>query len=72
MASDASGPTRDRSRQFRFQGSTDPYPGGEMLSGSGSNVDSDLTFKSFVADPILLDGFESSDTSEWTTTVPPV
>jgi hypothetical protein len=57
--------------RFMFQGSTDPYPGGEMLSNSGSNVDSDLAFKTFVADPIFRDGFELGDTSEWTTTVPP-
>jgi len=57
--------------RFKFQGSTDPYPGGEMLSNSGSNVDSDLAFKTFVVDPIFRDGFELGDTSEWTATVPP-
>lgn len=57
--------------RFWFSDSSDPYPGGEMLTGSGSNDDLDLTFKTFVADPLLLDGFESGNTSEWSATIPP-
>jgi len=57
--------------RFRFQGSIDPYPGGEMLTSTGSNVDSDLAFKTFVADPVFLNGFESGNTVEWSMTVPP-
>jgi hypothetical protein len=57
-----------RGYKFRFK-SSDPYPDGEMLSMSGSNASSDLTFKTFVAIPIFHDGFENG-LGSWSLAVP--
>jgi len=47
---------------------TDNYPNGERISISGADPDNDLMFKTFVAQPLFSNGFESGDTSAWSGT----
>ena len=49
---------------------TENYPNGERLAGSGTDPDADLMFKTFIARPVFADGFESNNTSAWSTTQP--
>ncbi len=49
---------------------TDNYPNGERLSGSGAAPALDLMFKTFVAQSVFYDGFESGDTLAWSGVVP--
>jgi hypothetical protein len=49
--------------------STDSYPNGERITASGVAQDLDLMFKTFVARPVFDDGFESGNTSVWSSSV---
>jgi len=50
---------------------SDNYANGSRVGSNGdANPDSDLMFKTFVAQPVFADGFESSDTSFWSLTQP--
>ncbi len=49
---------------------TDNYPNGERLTVSGGDPDNELMFKTFVAQPVFADDFESGYTSAWSVTAP--
>jgi hypothetical protein len=50
---------------------SDNYANGSRVGSNGdANPDSDLMFKTFVAQPVFYDGFEAGDTSAWSGVVP--
>lgn len=49
---------------------SDAYPNGERVSGGGTSQNGDLMFKTFVAQPVFGDGFESGNMEAWSSHTP--